>query len=303
VNVDVVIVSYNSEQKLPRCLDGLASAEGVHVAVVDNASQDGSLEVVARYAARAIALDWNSGFAHGCNVGWKAGAAPFVLFLNPDAAIDAEALSVLVSRLEGDDALGLVAPRIVHEDGTLSHSLRRYPSLPRAFAQALFLHRLVPRAAWADEVVRDPAVYDRPGSPDWVSGACLLIRRSLLETIGGFDERFFLYSEDVDLCRQVREAGAEIRYEPAATCVHAGGASAPPGHVLPLMAKSRQLYARKYERPAVELLYVAAATISALTHAVVARDRDRRKGHIRAIGRLAGRGNGPRGASQTGPVS
>ena len=288
VDVDVVIVSYNSEQKLPRCLDGLAGADGVQVTVVDNASQDGSLEVVAGFPARAIALDWNSGFAHGCNVGWREGAAPFVLFLNPDASIDVDAIRVLASHLEQDARVGIVAPRIVHEDGALSHSLRRYPSLARAFAQAFFLHRLAPRADWTDEVVRDAAVYERPGSPECVSGACLLIRRSLLDTLGGFDERFFLYGEDVDLCRQVRDAGAEIRYEPAAICVHAGGASAPPGKVLPLLAISRKIYAQKYETPAVERLYVAAAMVSSLTHAVVARDQDRRKGHIRAIGRLAG---------------
>jgi GT2 family glycosyltransferase len=226
----------------------------VRVTVVDNASQDGSLEVVGRFPARAIALDWNSGFAHGCNVGWREGAAPFVLFLNPDASIDVDAIRVLASHLEQDARVGIVAPQIVHEDGTLSHSLRRYPSLARAFAQAFFLHRLAPRADWTDEVVRDAAVYERPDS-ECVSGACLLIRRSLLDTLGGFDERFFLYGEDVDLCRWCAcrrgdplRARSDLRTR--RRCVGAARQSAP------LLAISRKIYAQKYETPAVERLYV-----------------------------------------------
>jgi GT2 family glycosyltransferase len=296
--IDVVVVSYNSRAHLRRCVEPLAGVDSVHVVVVDNASQDGSLESIADLPVTRLPAERNGGFSYGCNLGWRTGEAPFVLFLNPDAAIAAADLSTLAEALEADPGLGLVAPRLVHEDGTLAYSLRRFPSLRRAFAQALLVHRLAPRATWADEVVRAPEDYARRWSPDWVSGACMLLRRSLLEELDGFDERFFLYSEDVDICRRVRDAGAGILFEPGATCVHAGGASAPAGRALPVMAKSRQLYAAKHERPAVAALYALAAALSSLTHAAVARDGDRRRGHLRAIPLLARAANGapPRGA-------
>ena len=175
------------------------------------------------------------------------------------------------------------APRIVHEDGGQAHSLRRFPTLRRAFAQAVFLHRLAPSANWADEVIRDPEAYGHAWSPDWVSGACFLTRRTVLESLDGWDERFFLYSEDVDLCRRARAAGIGIGYEPRAVCTHTGGASAPSGRVLPLMAESRRVYAEKHEPRGVAIAYTVAIAISSLTHALVARDRDRRRGHFRAV--------------------
>ena len=286
VSVDVVIVSYNSARKLERCLEPLVSAQDLHVAVVDNDSKDGSAALAERLGAATIKLDWNSGFAHGCNAGWRAGSAEYVLFLNPDAAVDAEGVRRLAGVLDDDPSLGIVAPRIVHENGDLSLSLRRFPSLMRTLAQALFLHRLFPRAEWADEIVHDAHAYARAWQPDWVSGACLLVRRRLLDELGGFDERFFLYSEDTDLCRRSWQQGAGVRYEPGVTALHTGGASGTPGRVLPLMMASRRLYSRKFERRPVALLHGAAITLLSLTHLVGARNNDRRLGHLRA---LAGR--------------
>lgn len=283
--VDVVVVSYNSAHKLERCLESLICARDMHVTVVDNHSEDGSAGLAAGLGARTIALDWNSGFSHGCNVGWQAGSAQYVLFLNPDAALDADGVRRLAATLDADPSLGAAAPRIVHESGELSFSLRRFPSLKRTLAQALFLHRLFPRAEWADEIVRDPRAYERSWQPEWVSGACLLVRRSLLEELHGFDERFFLYSEDTDLCRRLRERGAGIIYEPGVSALHTGGASAPPGRVLPLLMASRRLYSRKVERRSVAVLHGLAISLLSLTHVIGARNNDRRLGHLRALTR------------------
>lgn len=282
-SVDVVVVSYNSAQKLERCLSGLVSAPEIRVTVVDNHSQDGSAQLAEKLGAETIALDWNSGFSHGCNVGWRGGSAEYVLFLNPDAAIDVDGVRRLAAILAGNPSVGIVSPRIQHESGELSFSLRRYPRVTRTLAQALFLHRLAPYADWADEIVRDPRAYEQVSQPDWVSGACLLVRRSLLEELDGFDERFFLYSEDVDLCHRCWQSGAAVRYEPGVTAIHTGGASAPPGRVLPLMAESRRLYSRKTERRAVVLLHGLAIGLVSLTRIVAARDNDPRLGHLRAL--------------------
>lgn len=283
LDVDVVIVAYNSERQLARCVDSLSGHEGVTITVVDNASQDGTLKLLATLPVETVPIGWNSGFSHGCNTGWKRGVAPYVLFLNPDAAIAEAALRTLAGILDDDPGVGIVAPRISYDSGELSFSLRRDPSLSRAFAQAFFVHRLAPNAAWAEEVICTRSAYKRAWSPDWVSGACMLIRRSLLEELDGFDDDFFLYSEDVDICRRARDAGAEIRFEPGANCIHSGGASAPRGAVLPLMARSRVLYARKHETRIVALLYTIAIALSSLTHSIAAPDRERRKGYLRAL--------------------
>jgi len=281
--VDVVVVAYNSEQQLERCVGGLTGLEGVSVTVVDNASEDGTLALLATLPVTTVPVGWNSGFSYGCNTGWRRGTAPYVLFLNPDASIDANSLRALARVLDGRPEVGIVSPRISYDSGDLSYSLRRDPSLSRAFAQAFFVHRLVPDAAWADEVIRTRSAYEQAWSPEWVSGACMMIRRSLLERLDGFDDSFFLYSEDVDICRRARDSGAQIRFEPGARCVHSGGASAPRGAVLPLMAQSRVLYARKHENRAVALLYTVAVALSSLTHSIAARDGERRKGHLRAL--------------------
>jgi GT2 family glycosyltransferase len=282
--VDVVVVSYNSRGELRGCVAPLTQLEDVHVIVVDNASTDGSLEVIADLAAERIALSRNGGFGHGCNAGWRAGRAPYVLFLNPDARIDAEALDRLVAVLESSPEAGAVAPRINHDDGTLDYSLRRFPRLRSTYARALFLHRIFPRAPWTDELIRDSDVYARPGSPDWVSGACILARRTVLEELGGFDEGFFMYCEDIDLCRRVHDAGHDLRYEPTAVITHIGGASAPRTSLLPVLAESRLRYARKHRRAPAALLERLGIALEALTHVVISSGgRAARAGHGRAL--------------------
>ena len=138
-------------------MEPLSEIDGVHVIVVDNASADGSLEALAGLPVAAIQRETNGGFAVGCNEGARAGASPFVLFLNPDAAIEGESLQRLVEVMGSDERIGLAAPRIEHLDGSLAYSLRRFPRLRSTFSQALFLHRLAPHADWADETIRDAA--------------------------------------------------------------------------------------------------------------------------------------------------
>ena len=287
-HVDVVIVAYNSGATLRAAVEPLSANEDIRVIVVDNASPRGGLDVVADLDVTTIQLGMNGGFAHGCNVGWRAGAAPYVLFLNPDAVISAEAIHQLVSLLERDSALAIAAPRIVHEGGELEYSLRRFPRLASTYARALFLHRLVPRLRWSDEVVRDPAAYVAGSTPEWVSGACLLIRRNILEAIDGWDERFFMYCEDIDLCARVRDAGYRIGFEPEAVVLHEGGASAPRPALIPTLAESRLLYARKHRSRVGALAERVGLALEAFTHALVSsRGRDARAGHARALRALA----------------
>lgn len=282
--VDVVVVSYNNRDDLRACVEPLLYATGVRVIVVDNASPDRSLDALAGVPVDTLQLDANGGFSHGVNAGWRAGAGSYVLLLNPDARIDESSLAILAAVLDENPRAGAVAPRIVHADGSLDFSQRRYPRLRSTWARALFLHRLFPRATWTDELVRDDTAYTTRGTPDWVSGACILVRRAVLEELDGLDEGFFMYAEDIDLCRRLHDAGHGLVFEPDAVVVHEGGASAPRAQLLPVLAESRLRYAVKHRGRVGALLERAGIALEALTHVAVSRGGVAgRRGHARAL--------------------
>lgn len=281
--MDVVVVSFNSANHLRDCVASALRWPGTNVIVVDNASTDGSLETVADLDVSVVASASNDGFAHGCNRGAAAGRQPAVLFLNPDAILEEGAVEAMLEQFS-NPRVALVAPKILDEQGTVDLSLRRFPRLGSTIAQALFIHRLFPRAGWADELIRDPRAYEAAGSAEWVSGACMLVRREVFDAIGGFDEGFFMYCEDTDLCARIRARGQTIRYEPAAVIRHLGGRSAPRSSLLPVLAASRVRYAQKhFGRPAAQAARVAIA-VGALAHAVGGLGGgDVRRGHLRAF--------------------
>jgi len=280
----VVVVSYNSRDELRGCVDPFLANPDAHVIVVDNASPDGSLDAVRDLPVTAIQLPRNGGFATGVNAGWRAGSSPYVLILNPDAQIDDASLRALARVLDEEPRVGAVAPRIHHEDGSLDYSQRLFPRLRSTYAQALFLHRVFPRARWTDELVRDDEAYARRRAPDWVSGACILVRREVLAELGGLDEAFFMYCEDIDLCRRLRSSGYQLVFEPTASVLHLGGASAPRAGLLPALAASRVRYARKHRGRVVAFLERVGVGLGAATHALVGRGgRAMRAGHARAL--------------------
>ena len=282
--VDVVVVTYRNANTVASAVEPLAGIEQFRVLVVDNASGDDTLDLLRKLPVETIALDENGGFAHGCNVGTAAGTNPYVLFLNPDARLEPAALTALASELDRNERVGAVAPRIVEPDGSLDFSLRRFPRLRSGVAQALFLHRVFPAASWVDEVIRDRSQYESTHAVEWVSGACVLVRRSVLEQLGGLDESFFHYSEDIDLCKRIWQAGYEVRYVPAAVAEHSGGGSAPRTRLLPILAASRIRYSAKHDRPLVAALVRATVAAGAMTHVLVARNGAARRGHLRALG-------------------
>jgi N-acetylglucosaminyl-diphospho-decaprenol L-rhamnosyltransferase len=282
--IDVVVVSYNSRDTLRACVEPLAGLPGVGVTVVDNASPDRSLEVVADLPVRAIDSRRNGGFGFGCNLGMAAGSAPFVLLLNPDARIEPHGLERLAAVLEAEPEVAIVGPRLLEDRDWLVPSMRRFQRPGSTWSQAFFVHRVLRRAAWANEIVRDPAVYEHVAYPEWLSGACMLARRAALEHIGGFDEGFFLYCEDMDLCARLRAAGHEIRYEPGVEVQHEGGRSAPRASLYAVLARSRTRYARKHSGALSAGLQRAGLAANAATHVVVAAGRsDRARGHAAAL--------------------
>jgi GT2 family glycosyltransferase len=282
--VHAVIVSYRSAETLRGCVEPLAAMAGVAVTVVDNDSPDDSVATIADLPVDIVRSPRNGGFSYGCNLGAARARSPFLLFVNPDARIEPASLNAMLETLRGDSRIGLVGPRIYEDDDELAYSARRFQRNRSTFAQALFLHRLWPLAEWSDELIRDEAAYERDHDVPWLSGACMLIRRDLYEALGGLDEQFFLYCEDMDLCRRVWNSGYRVRFVSGAVVRHVGGASSGAGETQPILARSRVLYSRKHDRPVAARLQALGVALGEATHAATAVKRPRsRRGHIAAL--------------------
>ena len=223
--VAVVVVSYETRETL---LEGLAALEGepaTSVVVVDNAGRDGSAAAVRERfpSVRLIANPENVGFARACNQGARESSAPFLLFLNPDATLAAGSLRTLAALLEARPRVGVVGPRTRSANGDIQVSTGPDLSLVSEIRQ----RRLVRGVARRDAaiLVEAEGLHAVEREADWVSGACLMIRREAFDAVSGFDERFFLYEEDADLCRRVRQSGWQVLFSPAAEARHALGRS------------------------------------------------------------------------------
>jgi N-acetylglucosaminyl-diphospho-decaprenol L-rhamnosyltransferase len=284
VTVDVVVVAYNSSDSLRGCVEPLVRLPWVSVTVVDNACPEHSSAVVADLPARIVESSRNGGFAYGCNLGASAGSAEFVLLLNPDAELDERGLGALVDALRADPSLAAVGPRTVDaESGELLFTQRRFPRLRSTWAQALFLHRVAPLAPWSDDAVRNPELYGRAGTPEWVSGCCVLLRRSAFESAAGLDEGFFLYAEETDLFRRLAAAGWRVAYEPRAVASHIGQGSVSADTTEHFRAHSRVRYAYKHHGALVAFLEGVGLALGNVTHAAAWITRPARaRGHLDA---------------------
>ena len=222
-----MVVSYNSAAYLPDCVRSLRS-EGVdEVVVVDNASSDDSVATTrgADLAVAVVETGANLGFGAGANRGVARTNGDYVLVLNPDTVVEPGTVKALAEALDRDPGLAVVGPRMENVDGTLYPSVRRFPNLLNAFGHA-FLGLVAPRNRFTRSYRMLDWDHDRPATDvDWVGGACLLVRRSAFDAVAGFDEAYFMYVEDVDLCWRLGRAGWRIGYEPAGRVVHALGGS------------------------------------------------------------------------------
>ena len=264
--VDVVVVAYNSRDTLRACVEPLASLPWVDVTVVDNACPEDSARVVEDLPVRVVRSRRNGGFAYGCNLGMTNGSAGLVLLLNPDAEIDPASLTLLVGALSANPSLAGVGPRTVDGAGDLVFTQRRFPRLRYTYAQGLFVHRAA-RASWAHDAIRDLDAYERSGTPEWVSGCCVLLRRDAVDSVGGLDEGFFLYSEETDLFKRLAAAGWRAGFEHRATARHIGYRSADPNTTEHIRAVSRVRYARKHHGRLVAALEATGVALGAVAHA------------------------------------
>lgn len=224
-DVSAVVVNYNTRGHLLRCVASLR-ADGVEeIVVIDNGSIDGSRAALAAVDDAAfVPAGGNLGFGSAANMGVAATSRPLALVMNPDAVVEPGAVEAMVAALDGDDELAVVGPRVNNPDGTCYPSVRRFPELNVALGHA-FVGLVRPDNRFTRHYKMLDVDRGEAGDVDWVSGTCMLARRSAFEAVGGFDEAYFMYVEDVDLCWRLHRAGWRVGYEPRARVVHTVGAS------------------------------------------------------------------------------
>ena len=205
MDVSVIILNWNTRKLLQECLQTLLRLQhgiDVEVIVVDNASSDDSRDMVRREfpGVTLISNPMNLGFGAGNNVGIPVSTGRYVLFLNSDTQVTEGALKALVDYADTHPDVGILGPKLLNADGSLQYSCRQYPNLATGFLHNTPLGRLLPKNRFAADYLMKNWDHATPRNVDWVSGAALMIRRTLLGQIGGFDEDYYMYCEDVDLC-------------------------------------------------------------------------------------------------------
>jgi len=249
----VVIVTYNAAAFIDECLSSLSDAaknDIVKVIAVDNASIDSTADIIRENFpwVRLVLSDWNRGFGAGNNMSLEYVEGDYVFFLNPDTAVEAGCCEKLIKFLEAHPDVGCVGPAVVDEHGSRAVSYQAFTNLPASLWSALYLNKIFPlnRTEGRWEIRRRPpaetVVVDR------LLGAAMMIRRSIIDQVGSFDERFFLFSDEEDLCYRVSLAGWKICYIPEAVVRHIGGGCTRHNQPLTVAAInwSRYLYMRKH---------------------------------------------------------
>lgn len=258
MDASIVIVSYNGQELLRRCLASIYQhTQGLsfEVIVVDNSSRDGTPEMVEQEFSqvRLVRRSSNAGFAAAVNEGISQAAGDTFVVLNPDTELDTNVLAPALAYLRGHPEIGILAPKLLDDDGALQLSCRAFPG----FATALFnryslLTRLLPKNRFSSRYLMSGFDHSRTADVDWASAACWLIQRSAYERTGPMDEAYFWSIEDVDYCQRVHRAGLRVVYFPEVSLQHHIGGSSRTAPARTTIARHRGMwrYYRAYLRPA-----------------------------------------------------
>jgi N-acetylglucosaminyl-diphospho-decaprenol L-rhamnosyltransferase len=224
-DVSIVLAAYNTRAYLERSLAALG--DRYEVIVVDSGSTDGSQALLReRFPyVRLLELDANPGYGGALNAGIALASGELLILMNGDAWPVPGALRRLVEAAESEPRAGILGPRLLNPDGTLQPSVRGFPTLWRLATEYLFLRWLAPRSRAMNAFYGSGFEHRSRREAEFLMGAVLLVRRRLLDEIGGFDERFFMFNEEVDFCYRARSAGWKVVFWPDAEFVHVGGAS------------------------------------------------------------------------------
>ncbi len=262
--VTIIIVNYNTRELLLECINSVIDSSEemrIEIIVVDNDSKDGSAEAVRGAFPEVVLLanSTNLGFGAACNQAIKTARSPFVLLLNSDARLTAEALKAVYDCMESEESCGAAGCKLVNAEGRQATNTRNFLTpFNQTLEQANLTSRLSSRylrRSYSPKV--DGELKDR--SVDWIDGACLMLRRAALDEVGLFDERFFMYSEDEDLCLRLKRHGWSVCYSAAGTAFHRGGATTEKDRVnmLTHFYFGQILFLRKHRGRSSALLYLA----------------------------------------------
>jgi N-acetylglucosaminyl-diphospho-decaprenol L-rhamnosyltransferase len=293
----VIIVSYRSVAFLPACLDTVRDHAGdldLQVIVADNdPTEDVGELLAARYPWVERVRCENHGFAHGNNRGLEVADARHVLFLNPDTELLEGTLADLVGRMDADPTIGVLGVVQQLPGGELAPTMRNFPAPLRELAVAAGIERAPGALRELGERRIEPEQYARETDCDWVSGSFMLVRREALEAAGVFDERFFLFAEETDLCRRIRSAGFRVVHTPAMRIVHHAGKAGVNVRLDTQMAFARRQYADKHLTGTRRAAYLLALCVRHGVRAVALRgDAERREAELSAL-RAVVRGGSP----------
>lgn len=224
-----IIVNYHAYDELDRCLASLERFEPtLDLIVVDHDTQEASAQRIRQRHpdAHLVASADNRGFGAGMNRGARETDAAYLLLINPDAIVEGPIVETLKAMLDQHADVAIVGPLVREHDGTIQASARRFPGVSTVLGgRSTWLTRVLPgNRLTSRNLLTGPDVRE-PLTVDWVSGACMLVRRAAFDAIGGFDEGFFLYWEDADLCRRLRDAGWRTVYHPGVEVHHVTGQS------------------------------------------------------------------------------
>jgi N-acetylglucosaminyl-diphospho-decaprenol L-rhamnosyltransferase len=294
----VVVVNHNAGTFLPGCLSSIYAAAGdvaPDVVLVDNASTDGSTEAASKAhpELRVLSNLTNRGFAAAANQGVAATTAPFVFLLNPDAEVTEGSLVSLVKIAADRPRAAVLGPLVRNTDGSIQASARKVPSLLESLGHA-FLGPFAPNNRFSRAYTM--AEWDRSSEREveWVSGCAMLVRREAFHAVGGFDEGYFMYVEDVDICTRLRQAGWTVLFSPELEVVHETGVSARKRSRRLNFEHSRSIYRyfSKYRARGPAVLLKPLVKVAVWLRAVLVSGRTRAPAEGRGEGRSRGRPGG-----------
>ncbi len=224
LQMSVVIVSHEHIDYIRKCIDSVLRQKGVffEVIVVDNASRDGTAEYVRRVFPVVHLVEQKNrfGFSTNVNAGIRKAKGEYVVVLNPDTVLFPNVLSVLVHFMDTHPLAGICGPKLINADGTVQMSYRNFPSWKTALFRRTLLRKWFVNSSIVRNHLNSGARHDVMQETDWMLGACLLLRHSMITQIGLFDDQYRLYVEDIDICRRAHEAGWQVWYVPQAVVTH-----------------------------------------------------------------------------------
>ena len=262
VDLSICIVNWNTEAQLKECLRSIyGETRGIsyEVFVVDNASRDGSVEMVKNHFPDVclIANRENRGFAAANNQAIRLAKGRYVIYLNPDTVINGNALTTMVRFMDDHPEAAAIGPKLLNTDGSVQHSIRRFPSFSIALHDNTILGRLLVFRRRVENFKMGDFSFDRVEEVDATSGAALMVRKDVLDEVGPMDEGYFMFIEELDLCQRMRSSGHKIYFIPDAVITHAGGESRRqnPGDLVIIGQNSLMRYFTKFEGPRKTFLF------------------------------------------------